>query len=170
MKRAAELARNGTDVFASPALTFFLKNKVTKSDFIDRPEVLTTFSQLGDFDVIGAIKVWTTHSDKILSELSKRLIDRRLLKVKFSEDAVASSRISDLKAKVAKQMGISEQDASYFILHGKVENRAYKPKSEFINILHKNGEVHHLSQDAAIVNIHVLSEPEVKYFLCYPRR
>lgn len=168
MKRAAEIARKGKSIYASPALSYFLRNKVTKSDFMNKPSVLSTFAQLDDFDIIGAIKVWMNHDDIILAELSKRLINRRLLKVEISETCFHENIVKQKLEELAHEMGISTEEANYFILQGKVENRAYKPKSEFINILHKNGEVHHLSQDAAIVNINVLSEPEVKYYLCHP--
>ena len=71
MKRAAELSRNGTELFASPALQFFMKTRILKSDFETNPEVLNLFSKLDDFDIISAIKVWQNCDDKVLSLLSQ---------------------------------------------------------------------------------------------------
>ena len=54
-----------------------------KFDFttIDKT-ILDQFSNLDDYDVLGAIKQWQFHSDFVLSSLCKMLIHRHLLKLK----------------------------------------------------------------------------------------
>ena len=74
MQRAKELSTQNVELFASPAFQFFLKNAITKDDFQKNPEVLEQFAQMDDYDILGAVKVWQNHSDKILSFLCKRLI------------------------------------------------------------------------------------------------
>tara|TARA_R110002050_G_scaffold300586_1_gene470639 strand:+ start:11913 stop:13151 length:1239 start_codon:yes stop_codon:yes gene_type:complete len=168
MKRAAELSRNGVHLFASPALEFFMKTRINKSDFETNPAILARFSELDDFDIISAIKVWQTCDDKVLSLLSKKLISRQLLKSRFSDTPFTVKEIARRSDVAAKQLGLTKQEVSYFVFTGKVENRAFKPKSEHINILHKNGEVHHIDKDAALLNISVLTEAVVKHFICFP--
>lgn len=168
MKRAAELSRSGVELFASPALSFFLKSRITKSDFEKNPDVLNLFSQLDDFDVINSIKVWQNCNDKILSQLSTRLITRNLLKSRFSDEPFTEKEFQQKIQSSSTQLGLTPTETAYFVFTGKVENRAFKPKSEHINILHKDGTVHHIEEDAAILNISVLSEPVVKHYICFP--
>jgi len=168
MKRAAELSREGTELFASPALQFFLKNKVTKTDFDTNPQVLGLFSKLDDFDIISAIKVWQDCKDPVLQLLSKKIISRQLLKVKFSDSNFSEQEVNEKLVRTKEFLGLSTEDIKYFVFTGRVENRAFKPQSEYINILHKDGSVHHIEDDAALLNISVLSEPVVKHFLCFP--
>mgnify|MGYP000023224061 CR=1 FL=1 len=167
MKRAAEISRSGTELFASPALKYFLQNSVSKEDFETQPELLDLFSQLDDFDVISAIKVWQNCDDRILSQLSKRLIQRSLLKAKFSDGPFTSEEVQIKIQEASQKMGLSMEETKYFVFTGKVENRAFKSKSEHIQILHKDGSVHNIGEDAALLNISVLSEPVVKHFMCY---
>lgn len=169
MKRAAALSRSGKVLFASPALQFFLKTRITKSDFESRKEVLNTFSQLDDFDIVSAIKVWQNCEDKILRTLSQKLIKRELLKSRFSDEPFSAQEIQEKIALTSGKLGLTKLETEYFVFTGKVENRAFKTKSEHINILHKDGTVHHIAQDAAILNIKVLSEPVVKHFICFPK-
>ena len=81
LRRAKELKQKGTALFASPALNYFLENNVSAEDFKSDPKVLERFALLDDYDILGAIKVWQSESDKVLSELSKRIIERRLFKI-----------------------------------------------------------------------------------------
>ena len=168
MKRAAELSRKDINLFASPALKYFLKNRILKSDFETNPEVLQLFSQLDDFDIISAIKVWQNCDDKVLSLLSKKLISRQLLKSRFSDTPFTEKETLEKMSLASKNLGLDTSDTAYFVFTGKVENRAFKPQSEYINILHKDGSVHHIEDDAALLNISVLSEPVIKHFICFP--
>ena len=79
LRRAKELSQKGELLFASKALTYFLKTKITKENFTDA--TLEIFSKLDDYDVLSAIKEWTDSSDLVLSLLSKMIVDRNLLKV-----------------------------------------------------------------------------------------
>jgi len=71
LKRAKILAEKGAKLFASPALSFFLENKISGEDFYsESPNILEIFSNLDDADIMVAAKVWSGHRDKILSILS----------------------------------------------------------------------------------------------------
>ena len=76
--RAKELAAKGEDLFASPALRFFLYNDVDRTRFYDDPACLENFIRLDDNDIWTALKVWSDHPDKVLSTLSTGMVDRRL--------------------------------------------------------------------------------------------
>lgn len=49
--RAKELASRGIDLFASPALKFFLYNDISREAFYNNPECLENFIQLDDNDI-----------------------------------------------------------------------------------------------------------------------
>src|SRR4051812_32939043 len=66
-KRAKELATQGAELFAPPALNYFLYRNLTEEDFYTEEEHLVRFCELDDNDIMVSIKAWQTHEDKILS-------------------------------------------------------------------------------------------------------
>ena len=63
---------------------------------------LDDFCRLDDYDVIAAIKLWINHPDKILSILCKGIINRRLLKVKFSGKVIPHELVKEKTTLVKK--------------------------------------------------------------------
>lgn len=169
LRRAKELIREGEQLFASPALTYFMKNDVNKADFEQKNEVLETFAQLDDFDILGAIKVWQMHPDKILSELSKRIVNRQLFKIEVSKTTFDLSRIAEIRTQIQQSLGINEDASAFFVYSDILTNNAYRDDHQNINLLMKNGETVELSQASDNLNISALTKPVEKYFLCYPR-
>ena len=168
LERAKVLSLSGTYLFASPALDFFLRNEVDKNAFLNDNRVLEQFAELDDYDIMGAIKVWVNHPDKVLSLLSKKLVNRRLLKVEVSKEPFTTDRIELEKQKAAKLLDITVDEANYFVFSNVLTNNAYSSDKENINILMKNGEIIDLSSASDNLNISALSKPVQKYALCYP--
>jgi hypothetical protein len=86
LKRAKELSHSGQQLFATPALDFFLKNDINQQIFRDNDEAFRYFAILDDFDVLAAIKVWTNHHDKVLSSLSKSIVNRRFFRIEMEKE------------------------------------------------------------------------------------
>jgi HD superfamily phosphohydrolase len=168
MQRAKELSTQNVELFASPAFQFFLKNAITKDDFQNNPEVLEQFAKMDDYDILGAVKVWQNHSDKILSFLCKRLINRELFKIELSKEPFSVERIQLERELVKAKYDLSDEELSYFVYNEKRSNNAYNKKYQKINILMKNGEIIDISQASDNLNISALSQPVAKYCLCYP--
>ena len=167
LRRAKELSDNGTELFASKALSYFLKTKITGNNFTN--ETLEIFSSLDDFDILSAIKEWTYHSDKVLSLLSKMIVDRKLLKVEiqqqpFSEDYIAK-KITKLKTKI----NLSDTEARYFVFQKQIQNQAYNPLMP-IKILNKKGKLKDIAKASDQLNLQALTKPVVKHFVCYPKQ
>jgi len=76
LKRATELSQNNKAIAISEHLNFFMNESRSFTN-----DTLVTFSKLDDYDIIGSVKSWMNHSDAVLSELSKSLINRNLPKV-----------------------------------------------------------------------------------------
>ena len=167
LRRAKELMIKGNELFASPALSFFLSNNINLEDFKSNPEVLNNFALLDDYDILGAIKVWQFSEDKVLALLSKRLVNRKLLKIEISKTPFSQERIDQELNIIQKQLSLSREEAKYFVYAEKLTNNAYNEDKENINLLFKNGETIELSKASDNLNISALAKPVEKYCLCY---
>ena len=166
LQRARMLSLSGEVLFSSSALSYFLnRNEEREFDVED----LEVFSKLDDYDVFGAIKEWTNNKDKILSDLSRRLVDRRLLKIELGESEIDSNHVDELKIKISELFKISYEEADNYVITGKVENNAYKKGSDSIYLLKKNGEVQDIAFSPDQQSVSAISEAMKKYYLIYPR-
>ncbi len=169
LKRAKELASEDIPLFGSPVLHLFLYSNLTIEHFLEQRKWIEDFAKLDDYDILSAIKVWTTHSDAILSWLCKSLVDRHLYKVEIQNEPFDPGYVSSLKDKTAAQFHVQEEEIDYFLVEGTVTNNAYNPKHDRIRILFRNNELIDLSEASDQLNISVLSTPVNKYLLCYPK-
>jgi len=167
--RAKELAAKGVDLFATPALSIFLKDNFSKKDFISKPGLLDNFALLDDYDIFTSVKVWAKHKDKILSTLCTNLVNRKLFRIELKREKAELSSKKELIAKCMKHYKISEKDASFFVVSGEVENSAYKPDNLKINISMNNGKIIDIAEAGDQLNVEVLSKTVKKYFICYPK-
>ena len=168
LRRAKELVLQGKEIFASPALKFFMEKNITAEDFKSNPKVLSYFADLDDYDILGAIKVWQYSDDLVLSELSKRIINRKLFKIEISKTPFSAEHIAEVKANVMTHLAITEDQVKHFIYSDVLTNNAYNFEKENINLLLKNGKVIDVSKASDNLNISALSRPVEKYFLSYP--
>ena len=113
--RAKELASQGIELFASPALRFFLYNDITPTEFYSNPDCLENFIQLDDNDIWTALKVWSTHTDKVLSTLSMGMINRNIFKVEISSEPISEDRKKELTLQISQQLDIPLSEANYFV-------------------------------------------------------
>jgi len=167
LRRAKQLVLKGEQLFASPALMYFLSKDIQLEDFEKNPEVLDNFALLDDYDILGAIKVWQHADDKVLSMLSKRLVNRKLLKIEIAKAPFSEERIKKEKEIAKDRFGITDEEADYFVYSEILTNNAYNQSKENINLLLKNGTVMDLSDASDNLNISALAQPVEKFCLCY---
>ncbi len=167
LRRAKHLVQRGEILFASPALSFFLTSDIQLDDFKKNPTVLNTFAQLDDYDILGAIKVWQTSSDKVLSLLATRLVNRKLFKIEIGKEPFSNDRIQAEKELAMERFGLTEEESVYFVYSEVLTNNAYNQTKENINLLMKDGTVLDLSAASDNLNISALAQPVAKYCLCY---
>ena len=168
LRRAKELLQNKIDLFATPSVKNFLSNNYTRQDFIKDRNLLDLFAALDDSDISASVKVWSTHSDKILSDLCTRLVNRKLFKIILQDKPFESKFVSDIREKVKKLSGVSDADTSYYLFQGMLVNNAYNSDLDKINILFRDGSVCDITEAADTLNIKILSKPVEKYYLCFP--
>lgn len=169
LKRAKDLAEKKVDLFCTPALKIFLYNKYSKDDFTDKPELLETFAQLDDNDIMTSVKVWISHKDKVLSMLCRQLVDRKLFKVELQNQAFKEEKIKIIKQEIKRRYKLSDSEVNYFVLTGDVTNDAYRADKIRINILFKDGTVSDIADASDQLSIDVLAKTVKKYYLCYPK-
>lgn len=174
IRRARFLAQKGTEVFASPALSLFLKNNVNLSLFKNDQTFLKAFVRLDDYDVWGAIKIWTEHEDKVLSSLSKMLINRKLFRVKLENERIPLDLKKRAYEQIKNQMrleskALKENEIDYFLSYGVITNSAYFSDEQKILILKKNGQILDVAHASDLPNIKALTKMVKKYYLCYPK-
>ena len=167
--RAKELASQGVELFASPALRFFLYHPVDRDEFYNNPLCLENFVQLDDNDIWTALKVWSTHDDKVLSTLSKGLIDRHLFKVEVSSSPLTKSQKDKLLALIAQHLQISRKEAVYFLRTSTIENNMYKKEDDSIEIIFGDGSTKNIADASDMLNISLLSRKVKKHYTCYLR-
>tara|TARA_B100000795_G_scaffold31490_2_gene20789 strand:+ start:20295 stop:21527 length:1233 start_codon:yes stop_codon:yes gene_type:complete len=165
LKRAKQLAHDGVDLFATPVLREFLYSEYDMSMIRSDKTILEKFCELDDYDVLACIKVWKNHEDKVLSLLSSSLLNRKLFKIKLSSEKWPEELISKMQHRISEKYELSLDEASYFVIHDMVDNKAYSPASENILIKMKDGTVTDLALASDHLNISALSDPVQKWFL-----
>ena len=169
LKRAKELAGNNVELFASPALHYFLYNEVNKQIFLNNPEAINNFAMLDDSDMICAIKVWSTHTDIVLSELCRAFTNRHLFKVEVGTDVVKDSIRQQYLRQYQQHFGVTTNEAEYFMGEETVSTDTYSPEDDTINILYKDGSIKDIADASDMLNISVLTKKVEKHFFCYYR-
>ena len=167
LKRAKELSDLGMNLPGSIALKYFLKNKIDASKF--NLKTLNIFAELDDYDVLSAIKDWKSFDDKVLSSLSKMLVNRRLMRVEIQNDPFSDGLITRIKKEIKEKMSLSNSELDYFFINGTISNQAYNSVNNQIHILFKNGELKETAAASDQLNLQALSTPVIKHFMCYPK-
>lgn len=167
--RAKELANMGVELFASPALKFFLYNDINREQFKNDPKCLEKFLLLDDNDIWTALKVWCNHNDIILSTLSQGMVNREVFKVEVSAQPPTDEQIDTISERIANQLHISKKDSHYFISTTSIEKNMYNPADDSIDILYNDGSTTNIAEASDMLNISVLSKKVKKYYLCYLR-
>lgn len=129
-------------------------------------EALKKFCLIDDYDVMFAVKKWSSHADKVLSTLCSNLLNRKLYKCRLQTQAFDENEIEEKRRQMAAKMNISVHEAGYFVFTGEAMNTTYRLQDEQINILSKNGNVKDISQvDDPLIH-KTLSMPVKKFYIC----
>lgn len=169
LSRAKFLAKQGKDIFAPPHLKYFLYNHVDATHFYHQREALRNYELLDDNDIWCSIKVWASNEDKILSLLAQDLLNRNIFHVEVREEPISDEEIRKINQSLAREFGISEEDAQFLMSVNTIQKDMYDIEDENISILPKNGEIKDFAEASEILNIASLSKKNRKYYLCYQR-
>ena len=167
LARAKHLASEGKQLFASPALRYFLYNNITADDFLHSDNALQQYALLDDTDILSAIKVWVNSDDRVLSLLCEAFTNRRLFKVKMLEKPITDEEIQSIRSDYMRNLKISAEEAgSFFVYHSSVTN-AYSAKDDSIDILFQDGTIRDIAEASDMLNLQVLTKIVEKHYLFY---
>ena len=124
---------------------------------------------LDDYDIWCSLKVWASHSDKILSTLSSNLVNRNIFKVEISDTPFSLDYISEKRVSLKNALGLDDESTDYMLSTIKVSNDMYNIYDDSIDILDKNGDITDVCQLSDMLNIESLSKHVINYYLCYHR-
>lgn len=160
IERAREIkAKSPSKVF-----NIFL-NEEFKENNIEK--YLDDFCALDDYDVLFSIKSWMNHPDMVLSVLCKSIINRHLLKIKYSAKEIPKELSSEKKKIAKKYLNLTNEELKYFVFSGETEIKTYNHKVEHINILFKDGTVKDISEvDNALINQSLFGSVK-KFYICF---
>ena len=164
LERAKELAAKGIDLFCSPALRYFLYNKITAEVFTQSDKALVQYALLDDSDLLSAIKVWMSSEDKVLSSLCAAFVNRRLFKGQLLDAPLTAEQNESLCREYADRLGICETEASYFFVEHISTSNTYSEKGEAIDILYKDGVVRDIAEASDMLSMDTLTyKPQKRY-------
>lgn len=169
LKRAKHLAINGERLFASPSFDFLLRNNPSAADFKGDERFLDAFANIDDNDIYSSIKVWASHTDKVLSTLCQELVSRRLYAIEIENEAIPWSKLEEKKKEWERRWSLSSDDSQYFVFTGFINNNAYNPESGKIFILTKSKGLQDIAVSSDGLNLEALSKTVQKHFICYPK-
>ncbi len=186
LRRAKYLAQRGDEVFATPALRYFLYNNVTAEHFDADPQALANYELLDDNDIWASVKTWMSHPDRVLSLLATDLAERKIFRVEVSREPFADADVQVLQQQLADAFGVTFEDAAYLMSVNTIQKDMYDPSEEQIDILQTSHQPFQLGQEqeeteleekhlvdiaeaSELFNISLLSKKIRKYYLCYQR-
>jgi HD superfamily phosphohydrolase len=167
LRRAKELFLEGKDLFTTPSLKVFLSKDYKIEDFEKGNDLLNSFAQIDDSDIVVSIKVWQNSADKILNLLSNELMGRKLFKTIISKDAFSERKISSIKQGIIDKLELIGDEIDYFFTSETLINSAYNKHDEQIKMVNRNRELVELAKASDNLNISALSSPVEKSYLCY---
>lgn len=169
LERAKLLAMQGTKLFGTPSLLYFLEQNIDAKRFHTDEEVVKRFSDLDDHDIFSAIKVWSKHDDYILARLSHQLFNRELNRVHLQNRAFEPQFLLNLEKTLLQVHPQIQGNTHYFLSTGTVTNNAYNPATDKILILKKNGETSDVTDISDNFNLKSISSTVVKHYLWLPK-
>ena len=157
----------GVGFTCSDTLLGFISGDYKKKYGENEKELIESFAMLDDYDIIAALKLWTTHSDFILSFLSRSILNRRLFKLEFQNEPFDQKYIDKIRNIVKTKTPLTTHiHVDYLVFTGKESNLTYNKQKDEIKILTKNNTVCSFSD---IMDYEIHGKNVTKYYLCYPK-
>ncbi|MDR3271949.1 MAG: HD domain-containing protein [Flavobacteriaceae bacterium] len=163
IKRAKELVDKGIRLPSSENLQYFLQKK---NPSLDKNE-MDLFTQLDDADLISALKIWQNSEDRILSLLSRAIIQRKLPLSVIVSEPISEKNLQRATSETEKLYGI--ENGKYFVHQKKLEVLAYDYKNNPIKLLLKKNKIVNLQEVENQVFINYLKQKMERFHVCAPK-
>ena len=169
LRRAKYLVKHGENLFAPPALQYFLYNDIDNQKFTENEDVLKFYAKLDDNDIWSTIKVWMDSKDKILSMLSYNLINRKTFKVEVHDEEVDENYIHDLRLKLSEKYQISYDETQYLYGLDTIKTNMYDIENDNIKVYMKDNSIRDICEVSELLNVALLIRQKPKYYIIYQR-
>lgn len=169
LRRAKYLVNNGENLFAPPALQYFLYNDIDNQKFTEDEDVLKFYAKLDDNDIWSTVKVWMDSKDKILSMLSYNLINRKTFKVEVHDEDVDENYIHDLRLKLSEKYQISYDETQYLYGLDTIKTNMYDIENDNIKVYMKDNSIRDICEVSELLNVALLIRQKPKYYIIYQR-
>ncbi|MCX7742937.1 MAG: HD domain-containing protein [Flavobacteriales bacterium] len=167
MQRAKSLAAEGKKLFCTSALQKFLYPSSVST--LNQSAMIEEFTRLDDFDVLASIKEWCNENDRVLSDLCKRLIQRRLFKAVWWNEEPDKQTMQRIVQTISSYYGLDDNEACYYLRSERIVQLPYDSSKGEIMIRLKNGSLKTIFEASDNLSRENLSRPVVKYIVCYPK-
>lgn len=165
-ERVKDLLSEGIKVEIPVHLMVFIENNISKEDFKNNPRYLQDFVSLDDVDIWYALKSWQNHSDWVLANLSKNIIERNLFKIKIEVGLKTEEFQSEFLSNMVEK-NIPKELQKYFYKVSQISNSGYASQQANIKILMKNGNILDVSEASDLPTIKAMSNIVKKNYICY---
>ena len=165
LARSQELKAKSQELFCSPALRYFLYQRVDFSMFSPTSEALEQYALLDDNDVMCAIKAWIAGGDKVLSALCRSFIDRQLFRGELLDAPLTDAQKTALNKTYAQALNITENEAQYLWSEHVSTSNTYSEKADSIGILYNDGTVRDIAEASEILDLAALTRKPIKRYL-----
>lgn len=169
LRRAKHLVNSGKEIFAPPALQYFLHNDINHERFMEDEDVLKYYARLDDNDIWSTVKVWMYCDDKIMQMLASNLINRTTFKVEVYDGQIDENYIHDIRKKLSDKYGISYEDTCYLYSTEKINTNMYDIENDNIKIKMKNNVVCDICEASDLLKVALLTQQKPKYYITYQR-
>ena len=167
LKRAKEIYHTEKEFFVTQSIKPFLAKEINLINEDQRKEKLNLFSEIDDYDVLTCIKEWTKSKDYILSSLCNKIIKRKLLKIKESDNKkINYKKFLQLNPNI--KLNVSE--LKYFIFKIQTKNKIYDKENNPIKILNQKNNTIYLSSIEKDLHFNKMQNTIIKNFICFPRK
>ncbi len=165
-ERVKDLLSEGIDVEIPAHLRVFIQINISRQDFKNDSSYLQDFVSLDDVDIWYALKSWQNHSDWVLANLSKNIIERNLFKIKI-EVGLKTEEIQKIILGTLAEKNIPKELQKYFFKVSQISNSGYASQQANIKILMKNGNILDVSEASDLPTIKAMSNIVKKNYICY---
>lgn len=160
----------------TPAFQFFLENNISSSD-LDRADVISQYCALDDSDIIYSLKRWASSRDRVLADLSRRILERDFFRVTFTQEPASideQARLREHTQKYLLNSGIStvesvELDTEYYLAFDESGHEAYERAENSIGVVRRDGRVVELSEATQMSAVAGIASPEHRPYMCFPK-
>jgi len=167
--RAREVTAAGLNLFATPALEYFLHARHRSKSAGETADLVRHFTDLDESDIMSATKVWISCSDRVLADLCRRFVNRDLLGIELQRNPFDEARVEEMRRDAERILHLKKDEVRYYVNTGDVYNQTYAPGTPEVRILLKNGTTSDITSVSDLFDKEALSEKVTKYYLCYPK-